>query len=60
MAIAYPDDMMEASFGAIVNEDGQMLDYVRMVHFLKRDGRFADQPRNHQKVGFYRIILDRN
>lgn len=50
MAIAYTDDMMEASFAAVVNEDGQVLDYVRMVHFLKRDPKYPDQPKNPQKV----------
>ncbi|CAI2347402.1 unnamed protein product [Caenorhabditis sp. 36 PRJEB53466] len=38
MAIVYPTERDEATFGAMVDENGSMVDYVRMVHFTKRGG----------------------
>lgn len=43
MAIAYPTDFNEAAFGVLVDQDGAVIDYCRMVHFLKRSGGFGPQ-----------------
>lgn len=43
MAIAYSPDMDEASFGVLVDQDGAVIDYCRMVHFFKRTGGYGPQ-----------------
>uniref|UniRef100_A0A1I7T2H6 Suppressor of Ty 6 homolog n=1 Tax=Caenorhabditis tropicalis TaxID=1561998 RepID=A0A1I7T2H6_9PELO len=36
MAVCYSPDRDEASFGVMVDENGSIVDYLRMVHFTKR------------------------
>lgn len=36
MAVCYPTERDEASFGVMVDENGAIVDYLRMVHFTKR------------------------
>ncbi|EGT52037.1 hypothetical protein CAEBREN_17429 [Caenorhabditis brenneri] len=36
MAVCYSTDRDEASFGVMVDENGAIVDYLRMVHFTKR------------------------
>jgi len=36
LAIVYAMDKFEVSFGALLNQDGVVMDYVRLPHFNKR------------------------
>ncbi|CAB3402517.1 unnamed protein product [Caenorhabditis bovis] len=47
MAIAYPPGKDEATFGVMVDENGVVVDYLRMVHFTKRS--FANGPTRELK-----------
>lgn len=36
LSISYSSDQAEASFAAIIDQDGSVLDHQRLVHFFKR------------------------
>ena len=42
MAISYTSDMEQASFGCLVNVDGECSDHIRLEHILKRKNAFRD------------------
>ncbi|KAK6047978.1 S1 RNA binding domain protein, partial [Cooperia oncophora] len=60
MAIAYPTDFSEASFGVLVDQDGAVIDYCRMVHFLKRSGGFGpNQNLKAESMNFFKKFVER-
>ncbi|KAJ1367194.1 hypothetical protein KIN20_028058 [Parelaphostrongylus tenuis] len=60
MAIAYSTDFNEASFGAIVDQDGDVIDYCRMVHFTKRSGGFGPQQElKRESMNFFKTFVER-
>ncbi|VDO47844.1 unnamed protein product [Haemonchus placei] len=60
MAIAYPSDFNEASFGVLVDQDGAIIDYCRMVHFLKRSGGYGpNQNLKAESMNFFKKFVER-
>ncbi|KIH61794.1 S1 RNA binding domain protein [Ancylostoma duodenale] len=60
MAIAYSPDMDEASFGVLVDQDGAVIDYCRMVHFLKRTGGYGPQGQlKSESMNFFKKFVER-
>ncbi|KAK6029056.1 S1 RNA binding domain protein [Ostertagia ostertagi] len=60
MAIAYPSDFNEASFGVLVDQDGAVVDYCRMVHFLKRSGGYGpNQNLKAESMNFFKKFVER-
>ncbi|VDO79503.1 unnamed protein product [Heligmosomoides polygyrus] len=60
MAIAYPTDFNEAAFGVLVDQDGAVIDYCRMVHFLKRSGGFGPQQNlKAESMNFFKKFVER-
>ncbi|VDM59379.1 unnamed protein product, partial [Angiostrongylus costaricensis] len=60
MAIAYSADFNEASFGALVDQDGDVIDYCRMVHFTKRSGGFGPQQElKRESMNFFKTFVER-
>ncbi|KAK5973182.1 Transcription elongation factor spt6 [Trichostrongylus colubriformis] len=60
MAIAYPTDFNEASFGVLVDQDGAVIDYCRMVHFLKRSGGYGpNQVLKAESMNFFKKFVER-
>uniref|UniRef100_A0A1I7XT04 Suppressor of Ty 6 homolog n=1 Tax=Heterorhabditis bacteriophora TaxID=37862 RepID=A0A1I7XT04_HETBA len=51
LAIAYSTEMDEASFAALVDQDGAVIDYCRLVHFVKRS--FGQGQNQRLKVESY-------
>ncbi|KAK6743076.1 hypothetical protein RB195_010379 [Necator americanus] len=60
MGIAYSPDMSEASFGVLVDQDGAVVDYCRMVHFLKRTGGYGQQGQlKAESMNFFKKFIER-
>uniref|UniRef100_A0A0K0DMN9 Suppressor of Ty 6 homolog n=1 Tax=Angiostrongylus cantonensis TaxID=6313 RepID=A0A0K0DMN9_ANGCA len=60
MGIAYSTDFNEASFGALVDQDGDVIDYCRMVHFTKRSGGFGpQQDLKRESMNFFKTFVER-
>ncbi|KHJ99434.1 hypothetical protein OESDEN_00577 [Oesophagostomum dentatum] len=60
MGIAYSPDMNEASFGVLVDQDGAVIDYCRMVHFLKRTGGYGPQAQlKADSMNFFKKFVER-
>ncbi|KJH52525.1 S1 RNA binding domain protein [Dictyocaulus viviparus] len=60
MAIAYSTDYNEASFGVLVDQDGAVVDYCRMVHFMKRSGGYGPhQQLKAESMNFFKKFVER-
>ncbi|VDK40399.1 unnamed protein product [Cylicostephanus goldi] len=59
MGIAYPTDMDEASFGVLVDQDGAVIDYCRMVHFTKRGGFGPQAQLKSESMAFFKKFVER-
>ncbi|VDM69768.1 unnamed protein product [Strongylus vulgaris] len=52
--------MDEASFGVLVDQDGAVIDYCRMVHFTKRTGGYGPQAQlKSESMNFFKKFVER-
>lgn len=52
LTICYSSDQAEASFAAVIDQDGSFLDHQRLVHFFKR-ANLKNSENGRLKVIFY-------
>ncbi|KAL3102217.1 hypothetical protein niasHS_003626 [Heterodera schachtii] len=56
LAICYSSDIADASFAVVINQDGECLEYQRMVHFTKRLNSFRPNESQLKKEDMKSLI----
>lgn len=49
MGVAYDDDFSQAGFGALLNTEGEVTDYVRLPNILKRKNAHSSEEKRHKE-----------
>ena len=58
MAISYmADNLEQATFGCLINGDGECADHIRLEHILKRKNAWKEMDRLGQWCQFYQSCL---
>lgn len=60
MGIAFDDDFSQAAFGALINAEGEVTDYIRLPKFTSRRGKFtADEEKEPDTAALMNFLRNK-